>query len=54
MTGKTAKILFLQNQSSKILPTCSDLSIGGRAKPGNNNIDKFPEIRYLQRVLVER
>ena len=31
-TGKAAKILSLENQSSNIVPTCMDLSIGGRTE----------------------
>ena len=42
MTGKAAKILFLDNQSSKIVPTCMNLSIGGRTGPGSKRNFKIP------------
>ena len=42
MTGKAAKILFLVNQSSKIVLTCMDLSIGGRAWRGSKPTYESP------------
>ena len=42
MTGKAAKILFLENQGSKIVSTCMDLSIGGRAWHGSKNTFAIP------------
>jgi len=42
ITGKAAKILFLVNQSSKIVPTFMDLSIGGRTGPRSKSTFKIP------------
>ena len=41
ITGKPGKILILQNQSSKLVPTCIALSIGGRIGPGSKRTLKI-------------
>ena len=43
MTGKAGKILFLEKQSSKIVPTCINLSIGGRPGVEAKRLSKFLE-----------
>ena len=42
MMGKSAKILILVNQGSNIVPTCTDLPIGGRTGRGIKITFKIP------------
>ena len=42
MMGKAVKILFLLNRHSKMVPTYTDLSIGGRAWHGSKTTFKIP------------
>ena len=42
ITGKAGEILFLQNQSSILVPACIALSIGGRTGPGSKRTLKNP------------
>ena len=42
MTGKEVKILFFLNRQSKMVRTCMDYSIGGRARHGTKNTFQIP------------